>query len=375
MSRFVVIREQSGVRERLVEETAVPTEAVLHGVLQRNPELVPAADIGFGRTVTVGFETNLVSGAADLILMDDAGKLCIVEVKKQGNTDTRRVVAQVMDYAAALWGKTLAEFEREVLRPRLGANDSRGLREFVVDELMQGNDDAEDATDRLLESLSETLRSGEFTLVVAAPEIPEGVERVMEYLNGRGLTIYGLEVSYFAGEIEAFVPRVVVRPTISGRIAARDSHAGTRTDIEPESFFDTLPETISDVVRAFLDEVPGIGAELQWRHYGPRVRFRGSAGPKVVASIQGDGAYIVTGPLQGIDSAPARRALEKLQKLSGVSAKPGATYPGINIRKATRAEIEAFFGVAKQFLAELVDAPSAGTRAAAAGAALGRDSA
>jgi hypothetical protein len=197
VSRFVVIREQSGVRERLVEETAVPTEAVLHGVLQRNPELVPAADIGFGRTVTVGFETNLVSGAADLILMDDAGKLCIVEVKKQGNTDTRRVVAQVMDYAAALWGKTLAEFEREVLRQRLGATDSRGLREFVVDELMQGNDDVEDATDRLLESLSETLRSGEFTLVVAAPEIPEGVERVMEYLNGRGLTIYGLEVSYY----------------------------------------------------------------------------------------------------------------------------------------------------------------------------------
>ena len=113
-----MIRQGPNRDERSVEESSVPTEAVLHGVLRRNPELVPATDLGFGRMVTVGFETNLVSGAADLVLMDDEGRLCLVEVKKEGNTDTRRVVAQVMDYAAALWGKTLSEFDREVLRPR-----------------------------------------------------------------------------------------------------------------------------------------------------------------------------------------------------------------------------------------------------------------
>jgi hypothetical protein len=355
VSRFVVVRERSGGEERLVEESSVPTEAVLHDVLRRNPELVPATDIGFGRMVTVGFETNLVSGAADLILMDDGGRLCLVEVKKQGNTDTRRVVAQVMDYAAALWGKTLEEFEREVLRPRLGQDDPRSLREFVVGELLQSSDDIEDAADRLLESLSETLRSGDFTLVVAAPEIPEGVVRVMEYLNGRGLTIYGLEVSFFAGDIEAFVPRIVVRPTIGARIAGRDSRADTRASIEPETYFDTLPDAVTDLVRAFIDEIPTIGAELQWRHYGPRIRVTGSAGPKVVASIQGDGAYIVTGPLRGIDPAPAERALARLQGLPGVGAKPGATYPGINIRNASREEVATFFEVARSFLTDLLD--------------------
>lgn len=349
-----MIRECSGHDERLVEESVVPTEAVLHDVLRRNPELVPASDIGFGRMVTVGFETTLVSGAADLILMDDGGRLCLVEVKKQGNTDTRRVVAQVMDYAAALWGKTLEEFDREVLRPRLGEDDPRSLREFVVDELLQRSDDIEDAADRLLESLSETLRSGDFTLVVAAPAIPEGVQRVIEYLNGRGLTIYGLEVSYFAGDIEAFVPRIVVRPTIGARIAGRDSQAETRTSIEPESYFDTLPNTVADLVRTFIDEIPTMGAELQWRHYGPRIRVKGSAGPKVVASIQGDSAYIVTGPLRGIDPEPAQRALARLQSLSVVDARPGATYPGINIRKSTREEVATFLEVAKSFLADLL---------------------
>jgi hypothetical protein len=104
MSRFVVIRDPGGTGERLVAESTVPTERFLHDILMRHPALVPAADLGFGRMVTVGYETSLSSGSADLALLDDEGRLCLVEVKKEGNSDTRRVIAQVMDYAAALWG-------------------------------------------------------------------------------------------------------------------------------------------------------------------------------------------------------------------------------------------------------------------------------
>lgn len=83
--------------------------------------------------------------------------------------------------------------------------------------------------------VSETLRSGDFALVVAAPTIPEGVERVMEYLNARGLALYGFEVSYFKGEIEAFVPRIVIRPTVSTVIAGRDSQAASKAAVDPET--------------------------------------------------------------------------------------------------------------------------------------------
>jgi hypothetical protein len=353
LSRFVVIREGPEADERAVRESSVPTEAALHGVLRRNPDLVPATDLGFGRMVTVGFETNLVSGAADLILIDDSGQLCLVEVKKEGNTDTRRVIAQLMDYAAALWGMTLAQFERDVLGPRLREDKSRTLREFVIDELLSGSEGIDEEADRVLDGLSETLRSGDFALVVAAPEIPAGVQRVIEYLNARGLNIYGLEVSYFAGGIEAFVPRIVVRPTVGSKIAGRDSQAASRSSVDAETYFGELPEGTSEVVRNFIEAVAGYGAEVQWRHYGPRVRVRGSAGPKVVASIQGDGAYLVTGPLQGIDPQPAQRALARLQEVAGVKAKTGATYPGINLRKTAPVAIAAFFSVAADFVRDL----------------------
>ena len=153
-------------------------------------------------------------------------------------------------------------------------------------------------------------------------------------------------------------PRRVRAPRGARGYRATRGHCGesaTRASIDPETYFDELPESTSDVVRGFLEDVPLLGAELQWRHYGPRVRVRGFAGPKVVASVQGDSAYLVTGPLQGIDPQPALRTLERLHGVSGVSVKPGATYPSINIRKVSPEDLQAFFGIARDFVRELVD--------------------
>src|SRR5688500_3362577 len=101
MTRHMLIRAEHEP-ERVIEEAALPTEAELHDALTSHPQLVPAADIGLGETLVVGRESGLASGYADLVLMDDRGRLCIVEVKNEGNPDTRRVVAQLLDYAASL---------------------------------------------------------------------------------------------------------------------------------------------------------------------------------------------------------------------------------------------------------------------------------
>jgi hypothetical protein len=37
-----------------------------------------------------------------LILVDDMGQVCLVEVKKEGNPNTRQVLAQLFEYAASL---------------------------------------------------------------------------------------------------------------------------------------------------------------------------------------------------------------------------------------------------------------------------------
>jgi hypothetical protein len=69
---------------------------------------------------------HALTGYADLVLFDDQRQLCLVSVKKECNPDTQRVVAQLLDYAAALWSKTLDELERDVLMPHLRTSFSSG---------------------------------------------------------------------------------------------------------------------------------------------------------------------------------------------------------------------------------------------------------
>ena len=101
MTRHMLIRAENQAAH-VVAEAALPTEAELHDALTNHPQLIPAADIGLGDTLVVGRESGLAAGYADLVLLDDRGRLCIVEVKNEGNPDTRRVVAQLLDYAASL---------------------------------------------------------------------------------------------------------------------------------------------------------------------------------------------------------------------------------------------------------------------------------
>ena len=247
-------------------------------------------------------------------MLDAKGRLCIVEVKKEGNRDTRQVVAQLLDYGAALWGLSVEDFERDVLHQRLGVNDPRTLREFVADELVAHEDDPEEAAEETLEQLGETLRSGHFALVVAAPKIPAGVHRVIEYLNARGQSVFGLEVSYFAGEVEAFVPRLVVRPTIGGRIAAAGS-SDTRQQVDPETYIMACPEAVREAIRAFTDEIGDLGGELDWMSYGPRVRVRGKSGPRVTASLDQDRLWIAIAARKGLSPEPGIRAAEQLNEI------------------------------------------------------------
>jgi hypothetical protein len=269
MTRSMLVRQ--GADEKLIPETPLPLEKDLHDVLTLHPALLPAEDLGLGTTVVVGRESSLTSGYADLVLVDDRGQLCLVEVKKEGNPDTRQVVAQLLDYAAALWGQTVGEFESGVVAGYLAHLDDEPQPVSLTDHLARafGDDEAAAAAAALaIERLEQTLAAGDFTLVVAAPEIPVGVQRVLDYLNARGQRLFALEVSYFKGPAECFVPRLVTMPTVSG--------GGMRSLPQPvdvDAFIASLPDPIQDAVRTFLRRAVEAGAEVAWYSYGASIKI------------------------------------------------------------------------------------------------------
>jgi hypothetical protein len=157
-----------------------------------------------------------------------------------------------------------------VLHPYLTASGHDAPHPTLVDFVSDENDSSEDARGVFADQVTQSLASGDFALVVAAPHIPVGVQRVLEYLNARGQRLYGLEVSYFRGPVECFVPRLVVKPLVS-------DPAGRGTDVttfDLATFLPTVPEGVRDEVAALLSDCRDAGAEILWRAYGPSVTVR-----------------------------------------------------------------------------------------------------
>jgi hypothetical protein len=269
MTRHVLIRNANQPGS-VVAEAELPTEAELHDALTRYPDLIPLSDLGMGAGVVIGRESALAAGYADLVLVDEKGQLCVVEVKNVGNPDTRRVVAQLLDYASSLWGTTLDELASRVLHPYLDGGGSAephdDVGEFVA-RAVAGDEATPELAAAITVGLSNSLAAGDFALVVAAPQIPAGVQRVIEYLNARGQRLFGLEVSYFKDQVECFVPRLVVRPLVSDPGGV----GGRTTGIDRETYLESLAESARPAVSEVLDQCDAAGAHLTWNKFGPSI--------------------------------------------------------------------------------------------------------
>ena len=75
VARHLLIRSSDG-RGTLVPESALPAESDLHDALTDFPALIPAEDLDLAELVVVGRESGLVSGFADLVLIDRHGHVC-----------------------------------------------------------------------------------------------------------------------------------------------------------------------------------------------------------------------------------------------------------------------------------------------------------
>jgi hypothetical protein len=316
MARRMLMRDASG--EHLIAESELPLEKNLHDVLTQHPEPLPDDDLSLGHLMVVGRESSLTSGYADLVLVDDRGQLCLVEVKKAGNPDTRQVVAQLLDYAAALWGQTLAQFEKGVVMPYLDTLHGNDAEDLVT-SLGEAFDDPETGEERapgIVQRLEQTLETGDFTLVVAAPHVPLGVQRVLEYLNARGQRFYGLEVSYFKGPPDCFVPRLVVMPPAAGPSGG----GATAPPLERESFLEEVPDQVQAEVSEFLDSAQAAGAEVVWQSNGPSIKVSREK-TRQVAYLETGRLGVTTQASGGFPEEPFSNAAQRLADLGVGQAK------------------------------------------------------
>ncbi len=284
------------------------SEQQLHDAIAAYPELIPYERFGLGRLTVLAREFGCAAGWIDLMLVDEFGRLVICEVKKGAeNADVRRVIAQMLDYGAALWQMDVEMFEREVDRcSPLSGETLAGRVAAHLGAIM------EPEAFRL--RVSQCLADGEFVFLYVVRDLDRKTERVIEYLTARPrMPFFVVEVdNYRAGDASLLVPRAVRVPVWVDDSAVREQPVG-----HPHA---------DDVMR-LMDELAGrLNAEVRQAATGRR--YYSSLGDAYIGIYRSQrGMEVGIAGLEEAGHADVARAVRSALRDSGLTVSDTVKWP------------------------------------------------
>lgn len=305
-----LVDEQGGpapLRHVDFKDTSV-AESFLQETLDRSPQVLPVDefDSSYGPLISLGREIANI----DNLFISPAGRLTVVETKLWRNPEaTRKVVAQILDYAAMLstWDYPKLESKaREALAPAPIGN--RSLYEFVASQAPDEVVPEKDFVDEVQRGLS----TGRFLLLIVGDGIRENIEAMLDVLQGHadkrfrfGLVQLQLFTTDRLPGQHLVVPQVianskeVVRAVVfvdkTGEVninvkvdeQVEPRKPGSRPPtLDEEEFFAKIQDARTGAVfRDLLSFVSEVGAEAQWRITGASVRLRDPLGSKTFYTL------------------------------------------------------------------------------------------
>ena len=240
MTDRIYTREQHGRLEPLVGERFA-REDELQALIAEHPELLdgtqmrpddPRRWILVSREQGIAEESDAAPRwAVDHLLVDQDAVPTLVEVKRGRNPEIRRtVIGQMLEYAAhAAWtADTLRRaFEESTEDP-----------DAELGKLLRPDGDDEPDADGFWERVATNLAAARLRLLFVADDIPDELERVVEFLNAQmpRIEVLAVEIKQFKGDSrQTLVPRVLGRTAASPR-----SQRTRRSKLDRESFLNAF---------------------------------------------------------------------------------------------------------------------------------------
>ncbi|MDP2788484.1 MAG: hypothetical protein Q8O46_00320 [bacterium] len=205
---MAIIISKDGKNAKKVDKSAFEKEDYLQDYIQNNPESIPVYEIEEDKRlfiITREFLTE--SGPIDALAVDKDGDIYIVETKLYKNPDKRMVVAQALDYGAALW-KHLGDFSEfahrldEEMQNKFKINFQQKVADFF--------EIGEDESTALLESMRRNLYEGNLKFVILMDEINERLKDLIIYVNQNSqFDIYAVQLEYYKFDAyEIMIPKL-----------------------------------------------------------------------------------------------------------------------------------------------------------------------
>jgi len=203
-----IIISTNGKKAVRVEKTPFDKEHKLQEYIYENPESIPIYEIKEDIKLLIlarEFPTN--SGPIDAIGVDKDGEIYIVETKLFKNPDKRTVIAQALDYGAALW-KHSANFDEF-----LGILDEHTQKMFSIrtnEKIKEFFSLSDEESVAVIDRVRANLSDGSFHFVILMDELGDRLKDLILYVNQNSqFDIYAVELEYYKHETsEIIIPRI-----------------------------------------------------------------------------------------------------------------------------------------------------------------------
>jgi hypothetical protein len=335
-----IIISKNGHEAKKVERSTFSKEDDLQEYLSNNPEALPVDQIREGTKILVlAREFPTQAGPIDILAVDELGTLYVIETKLYRNPDKRDVVAQVLDYGAALW-KHSSEFGdfRVALSQHVKNEYDTTLEEQI--SLAFGKDD--DGTAELLQATADCLEGGTFVFMVLMDQVHDGLRDLVSYLNANShFQLYAVELEYYEHEsYEILIPHVFGAEVKSAADApGRPTRLWTVDEVLADAERRTGADWASIVQRvvdwASANKFPVSCGKGQLSSLSVRIVNGGHETPFMGVAVNGV-LYVY---FEFLKSLPAFADLERRQALLGdINSITGASLPDYIVDRWARVE-------------------------------------
>lgn len=245
-----ILHDNDGLIPLLEQE--YESEAIFQSMLTSYPELLLFSDerTPYSNLLLIKQEQGVpvdINGGGyyfiDHLFVDQEGILTLIEVKRRGDTRSRReVIAQLLDYVTnglAFW--TIEEIKRtfEETQREIGRDPDETIRNFL---------DETTSPEQFWLQVESNLRNERIRMVYVADEVSPEMRRIVEFLGRqmKSASIWAIELRQFVGRgVKAFIPDVIGNEM---RVSEGKSNERSSRQWDEDSFFEELSKRHADVV-------------------------------------------------------------------------------------------------------------------------------